>query len=109
MTRVTRTSFPRSDEFADDVGVEQEHGGSAQLDLAVQGRQATEGTDLFQGTEERIILCQAFASFARRAWGGLGRGILNEAAQRLLDESTERSSLSPGLLFKLAQERFVDV
>lgn len=33
-------------EFADNVGVEQAHGGSAQLDLAVRGRQATKGTDL---------------------------------------------------------------
>ena len=95
--------------LADDVGVEQEHSRSVKLDLAVRGRQATQGANLLQSPEERVVVRQPIPHVVLRGCGRLGCRIANEGTQGLLQERAKRLALLPGLMLKLAQERFINV
>lgn len=97
------------DDFAEDVGVEQEHSRSLEVDLTAGDRNTAQSANFLQRAEERIIVRQAFAKLVRSGWRHLAPRTGHETPQRLFDQRTERFSLSAGLLLELAQERFINV
>lgn len=96
------------DDFADDIGIEQEHRRRLlEVDLALGGWKTSERTDFLQGRKKGIVSFDGIFQSLYWILNGLGR--VECCSQRILDQRTQRLSLAAGLLFRQAQKSFIHI
>ncbi len=97
-------------QLADDVGVEQKHGGLPEVHRRLRYPSTAERADIVQRGEEWIVSLKGVGNLAGRSGLAVGdRRSLNRAAKRFLEQHGERPALLPGPSLGFAQQRLVDI